>query len=380
MGSAAGERQLALPWHGLGTPLIDEEGVTFTGRDSASLRVLLSGRQPFQVLLQKHPGPPTPEGAEDLPYAITIGSGEAVTLVACIDLGDGIEELECVDDDFLVRLPGDRFHTHRATDDGWTIELDRGDPIELGGLRPEPEPAAAGGGMAVPGDRFMIGAAGVPEAVAKAKSRATVARVTAAPALDGSLRGFPDQPSLTIDRAEQFRRAEAPWPGAGAFAAKAWLAHDGQTLYLAVEVTGEPAFRLPDTADPEWENENPDIHGAGIQVYVENTGHFGWLIVPDAHDHEVLRVSGARGTDGEPAMIAAGAWQPTERGYRITCAIEVPEELSGDIGFDLLINQGDASRERRVGQLVWSGTQQAPRLYLAGDRAPNLPLPRVALA
>lgn len=378
LGSAAGDRELALPWHGLGKPVIDEQGVTFRRPDAATLRVLLTGRQPFKVLIQKHPGPATADGAQDMEYAIAIAAGEAVTLVACVDLGGGVEEIECVDADFLVRLPDDRFHTHRATDDGWMIELDRGDPVELGGLRPEDSiPQSAGGGMDVPGDRFVI-AAGA-EARTAVATRATVARVDQPPPLDGTLRGFPAAPAITLDTAGQFRRAEADWPGADAFSARAWLAHDAEAFYLAVDVTGEAAFRSPDAADPEWENENIDIHGAGIQVYLESTGFYGFLIVPDAHDQEALRVSGARGTDGEPAMVTRGAWQPTEHGYRLTAAIAVPEELGGDVGFDLLVNQGAAGRERRTGQLVWSGAQGA-RLYLAGDRAPTMPLPRVKLA
>lgn len=385
MGAAAGERQLAVPWHGLGEPTVDELGITFVrqsgvgGGQSDQLRILLGARQRFQVLLQKAPGPPGQAGAEDMQFAIAFGSGEAVTLAACIDLGAGVEEVECVDDDFIVRLPGDRVHAHRATDEGWEIELDHGDPVELGGLRDEQAGDQGPEGMAVPGDRFAIGGAQAPGPRPPALSLAgSVQRVRQPPVLDGTLDGFPGVPSLVLDRPEHFRRAEEQWKGAADFSARAFLCHDGEALYAAVEVTGRPAFRPPESVDPEWENENPDIHGAGLQLYVESTGFFGWLVVPDARDESKLRVSGVRGTDGEREMITGGAWSLTDTGYRVTLAIQVPDELAGDVGFDLLVNQGEEGRERRTGQLVWSGAHGA-RLYLAGDRAPNVPLPRLAL-
>ena len=379
MGATAGERQLALPWHGLGDMSMDDLGISFA-RDGARLRILLAARQPFQVLQQKRPGPPLPDGAEELAFAIAFSTGDAVTLAACIDLGAGVEELECVDDDFLVRLPGDRFHTHRATDTGWQVELDHGDPVDLGGLRDE-GPGAGGQGpeILVPGEQFAVGALVAPGPRALAPASGTIRRVGSPPVLDGTLDGFPGEPSIELNTAEQYRRAEQPWKGAGSFSARAWLCHDGQTLYAAVEVTGQRAFRPHDMPDPEWENENPDIHGSGLQLYVESAGLYGWLVVPHAEDESLLRVSGVRGTDGEKEMITAGGWRPTDDGYRVTLAIEVPEELSGDLGFDLLVNEAEEGRERRIGQLVWSGAHGS-RLYLAGDRAPNIPLPRLALA
>ena len=235
--------------------------------------------------------------------------------------------------------------------------------------------------MEVPGDRFVIGgllpqAGGPPPAAA-----GTCERVSAPPALDGTLNGFPTGSPLTLDRAEQFRRAEEPWPGAEVFSARGYLAHDGATLYLAVEVTApEPSFRALDAANPEWENENPDIHSDSMQLYIETTGFYGWLVAPVADDPSRLRISGVRGSDGEPEMITSGAWEPTERGYRITLAVDVPDAIEGnDFGFDLYVNRAHQDRERRTGQLVWSGAR-GTRIYLAGDRPLPGPLPRIRLA
>jgi hypothetical protein len=362
MASAVGERMLALPWHGWGRVASHQLGVTFERADGA-LPVYLAGRQAFQVQLSRAPGPPVPgavDEAEDLEFAVVVSTGEMVTLVACVDHGGAVEEVECHEQEFVVRLADGGMHSHGPTEHGWRIDLGRGDPIELGGARELPEEPA-------PAE-----APRKEERVAAARSLA----VRQAPALDGTLDGFRLDAPLVLDRAEQFRRAEEPWGGAGAFSAHAYLNHEGSTVYLAVEVTApDPSFRPRGAADPEWDNESPDIHSDGIQVYLDSVSFLGWLVVPDADAASRLRVAAVRGTDASPEMLH-GAWQPTERGYRITCAIELPDDLQ-DFGFDLCVNRFGEGRERRVGQLVWSGARGA-RLYLAGDRPLTHHLPLVA--
>ncbi len=65
-----------------------------------------------------------------------------------------------------------------------------------------------------------------------------------------------------------------------------------------------------------------------------------------------------------------GAWARTESGYTVTAAIPVPAWKSvaphETIRFDLLVNQATSGRERRAGQLVWSGG--GGWVYLRGDR------------
>ena len=365
MASAVGERMLALPWHGWGRVTSHELGLTFE-RDGGTLPVFLAGRQPFQVQLSAAPGPPPTGGAggeaEDLQFAVVVSSGEEVTLVACLALGGGVEEVECHKGEFVVRLADGGMHSHAPTETGWRIDFGRGDPVELGGAREPPEePAPAGAAKPEP-------------RVAAAHSLA----VPEPPALDGTLEGFRRDAPLALDRAEQYRRAEEPWAGPDAFAARAWLNHAGSTVFLAVEVTApDPAFRPGGAADPEWDNENPDIHSDGVQVYVEAVGFHGWLVVPDDENPSRLRVSAVRGTDASPEMVS-GAWSVTERGYVITCAIELPDDVQ-DFGFDLYVNRFRDGRERRVGQLLWSGAGGA-RLFLAGDRplTHHLPLVRAA--
>jgi hypothetical protein len=356
--SSAAERTLLLPWHGLGAAEADEFGVTFT-RPEGRLRILLSARQPFKVEMHRAPGPPGNDPAELL-FPLVASDGEQVTLAACLDLGAGVEELECLESVFVVRLADGTIHTHQADEQGWTVDLGHGDPVFLGGLRDLPEEPAA------PPERAPTAALAVP-------------RVAAPPALDGSLAGFVLDAPLLLDRVEQFRRAEEPWPGPEGFSARAFLNVSGSTLHLAVDVVApEPHFRPGDAPDPELENENPDIHSDGIQVYVDSAGFYGWLVVPDPQSPPALRVAAVRSTDAEASMVTAGAWAPVGTGYRITMSIELPVEVAG-FGFDLYVNRGRAGHERRIGQLVWSGGR-GTRLYLAGDRALPGELPWVVVA
>ena len=292
-----------------------------------------------------------------------------------------MDEIECVDDGFVVRLKSGGVHVHRATDDGWQIELERGDPVVLGGLRdlpPAPPGSTPRPGAGPATERVFSPLAAAPglapaAPVAAARSR-TVSRP---PRLDGSLAGFRADAPLRLDSAGQFRRAEEPYEGPGRFAATAWLNCDDDALYVAVEVTApHPVFRPGDAVDPELENENPDIHSDGIQLFVATSLFYGWLIVPDVDDPARVRATPVRGTDAEPGMVH-GAWAVTPQGYRVTLKVAVPDAADG-FGCDLLVNRMREGRERRVGQLVWSGAE-GERLYLAGDRPIRHDLPWVAV-
>jgi hypothetical protein len=174
-----------------------------------------------------------------------------------------------------------------------------------------------------------------------------------------------------LDHEDQYRRSEEPYPGAEEFAARAVAGWADHSLYLGIAVsTPAPAFR-PEGAPPLLlDNEPDDIHSDGIQVYLrpDPTGPvYGFLIVPDA-EAGTLRVHGAGGTAGSPELVT-GAAQLTAEGYAVTLAIELPdwEPRTGDeLGFDLLVNRMEPDRERRSGQLVWSGG--GGWVYLRGDR------------
>jgi hypothetical protein len=89
--------------------------------------------------------------------------------------------------------------------------------------------------------------------------------------------------------------------------------------------------------------------------------------VPSGEDGSI-RVHSASGTAGDPGMVR-GAWLPTDQGYSLTVGIALPEwspRPEDEIGFDLLVNRIEEGRERRSGQLVWSGG--GGWVYLRGDR------------
>src|SRR5207244_1443319 len=97
---------------------------------------------------------------------------------------------------------------------------------------------------------------------------------------EGTLVVLPRGTAVALETAEQFRRAEAPYEGPSVFSARATLSVLEEILHVDVDVTApDPWFRPGGAPNPEWENENPDIHSDGLQVYVDNAGFFGWLIV-----------------------------------------------------------------------------------------------------
>jgi hypothetical protein len=118
------------------------------------------------------------------------------------------------------------------------------------------------------------------------------------------------------------------------------------------------------------DNETDDINSDGIQVYLRlppGDSMLGFLIVPEANSG--LRVRAAGGSAADPASVT-GSWEHTASGYRIDARIAPAgwgDLLIGDIlGFDVVVNEMRAGRERRAGQLVWSA--DGGWVWLRGDR------------
>ena len=191
------------------------------------------------------------------------------------------------------------------------------------------------------------------------------------PPLDGSLDAFDFSDALELDHEDQYRRSEEPYAGPDEFSASAavhWAEHgiyvgvDVRKPELRVRAAGAPALRL--------DNEPDDIHADGVQVYVRPAPAgpvYGFLVVPSGDDGSI-RVTPVRGTHGEAGMVR-GAWRPTGQGYALTIGLELPEwspHPGAEIGFDVLVNRIEEGRERRSGQLVWSGG--GGWVYLRGDR------------
>jgi hypothetical protein len=285
--------------------------------------------------------------------------------VALLSTGDPAPTL-AVFVDLIEVTAGNRVERHRQVVDGWRIERPEGvvrlagrgeSPVTFEPLVTKPRPLGQQG---------------------------TAPWVDVPPPLDGSLDGFDLSHPLPLDHEDQYRRSEEPYPGPEELAATAWANWDDEALYLAVEVTKPDLLLRPADAPPlRLDNEPDDIHSDGLQVYVATATdgpELGALIVPQ-EDEPRLRVRPV-GEGAEPTLDIAGDWSPTETGYLVTLAIRVPDwpaRRRGErVPFDLIVNEMRAGRERRAGQLVWSG--RGGWVWLRGDRQPRVSFGELELA
>jgi hypothetical protein len=202
----------------------------------------------------------------------------------------------------------------------------------------------------------------------------TAWRVDAPPALDGTTAGFDLTEPLQLDLEDQYRRSDEAYAGPQEFSATCAVNWDDDALYLAVQVRKpDLCIRSRDASPLLLDNEPDDIHSDGLQVYLgredgEPAPTHGFLVVPES-DGSGLRIRRADGAVGDPAMVRGG-WRQTADGYVVTLAINWPEQLvthvGGRVGFDLIVNEMLPGRERRAGQLVWSGGDGW--VWLQGDR------------
>jgi hypothetical protein len=244
---------------------------------------------------------------------------------------------------------------HVNTSDGWEVVAE-GSQVTLRGLRRAPPSPAA---------RPLI------DHNRRTPVTGLALGVLDPPALAGTFDGFDFSAPLELDHEDQYRRSEEPYAGPEEFSAVAAVGWDGDTLYLAVEVrTPEVQVRGADAPPLQLDNDPDDIHAEGIQLYVRTAPDrpvYGFLVVPSTDDG-AIRIRTASGASGDPAMVR-GAWQRTESGFTISVAVNLPEwtpRPGDEIGFDLLINRKEPGRDRRSGQLVWSGG--GGWSYLRGDR------------
>jgi hypothetical protein len=142
--------------------------------------------------------------------------------------------------------------------------------------------------------------------------------------------------------------------------------------YLVVEVAvqkPELLFRAPDAADPALDNEHPDIHSDGVQLYLAARGWdrpAAWLIVPEQPQPRVRThvVNGAR-----PDIPLTAGWTREPDGYAMR--FEIPLDALGSertlpVALDVIVNEMAGGRVRRRGQLALSGG--GDWIYLQGDR------------
>ena len=376
--AAPDEHRLELPWHPLGEVEVLGAGrwvpdtlqsefahavERFEPAAPGPLRVRARAGDGAALLLQievagellRAVGPGVPGAGAEATFLLARAAGRAARVTTVLEVtraGEPLVRGLRVEGDLVDVETAAGIERHVGVTEGWSVTV--GDAtVRLKGLRRAP-PARA--------PLFDPDRPAVMQGVAWHAAQP--------PALDGSPDGFEGGEALALDYDDQYRRSEEPYPGPEEFSAVGSALWDADALYLDVEVVKPELVLRPDDAPPlRYDNDPDDIHADGIQLYVRPAADapvYGFLVA--LGDEGRLRVHGAGGTAGTAEMLT-GRWQPTGSGYRVTLAATVPgwEPRGGDgVGFDLLVNRMEPGRERRSGQLVWSGG--GGWVYLRGDR------------
>ena len=310
-----------------------------SGQSSVTLRLIGAD----ELLRATGPGVP---GSPPAQFLVARATGRALRLVTVLASGDRAPGLQLEGEAVTVELAG--FATRHCPDlEGWRIEMSEG-------------------ALKLRGHRTPVGS--VHQEHGPAFEAHVVAVSVSEPCDDASATAA--EPFL-LDREDQYRRSEEPWLGDGSFEARGWAAWTEDALHLTVDVVKPHVwFRPPDAPPLLLDNEPDDINSDGLQVYLRPQADgpvFGFLIVPEKD--ATLRVTAAGGTEGSAEMVD-GRWERTENGYRIVASFTPSGwDLSGfgdTIGFDLIVNEMRPGRQRRAGQLVWSG--DGGWVWLRGDR------------
>jgi hypothetical protein len=367
-------RQVDLPWHLVGETSVETGGrweaiapdalasefVRTTerfvpdGTGPVVLRGTVEGKScrilllfDGELLRSRAPGPP---GSGEQSFFVIRGSGPLVRTVAVIDPAPGGKVTGLSHEGDVITVVHTSTDRHTPLLEGWQIESGE-ELVRLAGV----ERAAAQPEPIITRERID-------------RPEATAPWIGERPALDGSPAGFDLAEPLTMDTELQYRRSEEPYADPEYFSATGWINWSDEELYFLVAVTkSEPWFR-PRSAPPlDLDNEADDIHSDGLQLYLKQGDRvLGFLVVPEGDSNE-LRVSPAGPGDEESSMVT-GAWSLTPQGYCVTLAVKPGWILDTrePLEVDLLVNEMRPERQRRAGQLVWSGG--GGWVYLRGDR------------
>ncbi|MDQ6886683.1 MAG: heparinase II/III-family protein [Gemmatimonadota bacterium] len=245
----------------------------------------------------------------------------------------------------VVRLADRVRHHHARRAAGWHIDRFDGkerSSIDLGGLRPAPAPRRY---RAAPED--SVPALLYPGSQSDA----------------GGLRFHLGE--------ETYRRSEDSWEEAGRPSATVTVRASRLELIVEVEVHKAPlVFRPAEAPDPSLDNEHPDIHSDGVQLYVRAPGWpqpAGWLAVPVPGGSRVRvhEIDGMR-----QGLPLSATWKVTPTGYAMRFFLALSSLGPGPeypLLLDVLVNEMGRDRERRRGQLAMSGSDGG-FVYLRGDR------------
>jgi Heparinase II/III-like protein len=289
-------------------------------------------------------------GSGESQFLVTRGTGNLVRVVTALDLSGEQAVSAVIMTGDVIEVTHTGVDRHTPLLEGWQIES--GDKVIklLGPVRQQKQAEPI-----ITRERVE-------------RQEAIAVWADPAPALDGTPRGFILSDPSTIDTELQYRRSEEPYTSPEEFSATVYLNWSEDELFVMVDVVKQDlVFRPPDAPPLKLDNEVDDIHSDGLQLYLARDGALlGFLIVPVESSDE-LRISAAGGAGSDPSMVR-GKWRRTNAGYRVTLGIRAGWPLSekDTLECDLIVNEMRRGRERRAGQLVWSGG--AGWVYLRGDR------------
>jgi hypothetical protein len=321
------------------TAVPEDAAVTFRPAQRDALHsVVVSGSRPFQWWIAEGPSAP---GTSPRPFQILRCRAAAATFTTVWLMSPADVQLSGTD---VSWSRGAERHVHRQLGDRWSIELHAGSAhssIDLSGFIERRRGASPAGGGTRPPDP-------APQ--------------------DGAGRSIQLRQAVPV-RMElgepHYRRSEQPWDEVGRPSAEVEMRWSGDELEMVIDVRTPHVFFMPADAINHYDNEPPDVNGDGVQLYVgAGSETSAWMLVPDSDDG-LVRVRPLAGPTG---LVPDASWHRTDAGYRlkIILAIEGPAEPV-DLAFDILVNLSGAGRERRQGQLVFTGAT-GEFVYLRGDR------------
>ncbi|HJU64037.1 MAG TPA: heparinase II/III family protein [Gemmatimonadaceae bacterium] len=169
-----------------------------------------------------------------------------------------------------------------------------------------------------------------------------------------------------------YRRSEESWREVGS--PEATIAVSVHQASLAIDIIvrkDHVTFRDEGATDPALDNEHPDIHSDGVQLYVSAASWespAGWLAVPVPASSR-MRVRKIPGSHDDVPLDAS--WRLLPAGYAIRlsvplAALGTASELP--VALNVVVNDMAPGRARRRGQLALSGG--GGFVYLRGDREP----------
>jgi hypothetical protein len=164
----------------------------------------------------------------------------------------------------------------------------------------------------------------------------------------------------------EYHRSEESWAEAGSPSADIEILNDDGGLRIISHVRADRTF-VPRGAVNRFDNEQADINGAGLQLYLQTDLHAAsWVIVPVPGSTSVSMRPIEESGIGIPIE---GSWRETPDGYRIDLVVRSP---TPEVSISLAVNEKPEGRERRRGQLVLAArpAELGEWIYLRGDRLP----------